>query len=82
MAVIHELFEEFHIVFEYRIHYPAKGLVMLDTGVLFVGIVLRVLIGCICRDPGRDIFSNRFVHLIAIDPWNIAKLVMKGPEDI
>jgi len=46
--VVHELLEELGVVLEDGGHDSAEGLVVLDAGVLLVGILLGVLVGGVC----------------------------------
>ena len=48
--VVLELLEELGVVFEHRCNHPFQGLVVLDLGILPVGVLFRVFVGLIFRD--------------------------------
>ena len=56
-------------------------LVVLDAGVLAVGILLRVLVGLVGGNFFRNLVGNAFLHALRISE-QAAELVIKGLHDI
>ena len=55
--IVHKLLEQLRIVLKDGCHYAGQGLVMLNAGILFVGMLFGVLVGRVSRRspawPGR-----------------------------
>jgi len=76
-----ELFEELGVVFEHRGDDTFECSVVLDTGVLAIGVLLRVLVGRVRRDLRWD-----YIHDALLDGFRIveepAELVVERLDDV
>ena len=55
---------------------------MLDPGVLLVGVLLRVLVGGVGRDPVGNVLGDEAVDAVRVGPGDVAELVVEGLEDV
>jgi hypothetical protein len=53
--IIAELLEEFRVVLQDRYHDAGEGLVVLNAGILAVGVLLRVLVGGVMTPTGEKV---------------------------
>ena len=80
--VICELLEELHVVVEHGSHHAPQGFVMLDPGVLPVGVLPGVAVGGVPRNLGRDLLRNEAANPVRVLPGDIPELVVEGLEDV
>ena len=56
---------------------------MLDADILFVRVIHRVLVGGVSANFAGNFLGNELHILsVAIFPFNIAELIVKGPDDL
>lgn len=53
---------------------------MLDAGVLLVGVLPGVLVGCVSCDTVRDVLGDQLVYMVGVSPWNVAELIVEGRD--
>ncbi|KUK56519.1 MAG: hypothetical protein XD80_1883, partial [Synergistales bacterium 53_16] len=75
--IVAELLKELGVILEQRGHHTSEGLVVLDAGVLLVGILAGILVGGVGRDPCRNLLGDQFAHPIGVGPENVAELIVK-----
>ncbi len=81
-VVVAELLEELGVVVQDRDHDPGEGFVVLDPGVLLVGVLHGVLKGGVGGDLGGDVLGDELVDAVGVGPGNVAELVVEGLEDV
>jgi hypothetical protein len=74
--------EQLGVVFEYRGHHARQRLVMLDAGVLLVGVLPGILVGRVGLDAAWDVLGDQLVDAISIAPRDVSKLVVEGLENV
>src|SRR5882672_6586535 len=62
--VVHELFEQLGVVLEHRRHDARERLIVLDAGVLLVGVLLGILVGGVGRYAAGDVLRDQLVHAV------------------
>ena len=80
--VVCELLEELHVVVEHGSHHAPQGFVMLDPGVLPVGVLPGVAIGGVLGNLGRNLLCNEASNAVLILPEDVPKLIVEGLEDV
>ena len=60
----------------------AERLVVLDAGVLLVGVLHGVLVGLVGGDLRRDLLGDQPADPVGVGPGDVAELVVEGLEDV
>jgi hypothetical protein len=50
---------------------------VLDAGVLFVRVLLRVLVGGVGGDAVRNVFGDELVDAVRVGPLDVAELIVE-----
>jgi hypothetical protein len=80
--VVAVLLEKLGVVLEYGHHHATQRFVVLDAGILFVRVLLRVLISPIGCNAARDLLGNELVHPVGVRPRDVAELIIEDLEDV
>ncbi len=80
--VVRELLEQFRIVLEHCRHHARQRLVVLDAGVLLVGVLLGILVGRVRCHASRNVLGDELADTFGVGPGDIAELVVEGLDDV
>src|SRR6266478_2319911 len=80
--IIAVLLEEFGVVLHKPDNNSRERLVVLNAGVLLVGVLLGIAIGRIGGDALRDIFRNQLADAITVLPLNVAELFIEHQQNV
>src|SRR5581483_11477287 len=80
--IVAELLEKFGVVGQQIRNDPLKRLIVLDAGVLPVGVLLRVLVGFIGRYLRRYLLSDHLPDFVSVFPVDVAKLLIERLDDV
>ena len=80
--VVFKLLEELHVVVEHGSHHALQGLVMLDPGVLPVGVLPGIAVGGVPSNLGWNLLRNEAANPILVLPGDIPELVIEGLEKV
>jgi len=80
-GVVAELLEQFSVVGQQLQHHAVKRLVVLQFGVLLVGVRLRILISLVLRHTRRDILGDDLADLVLVLPLDVAEQIVESLDD-
>lgn len=81
-VVVHELLEELRVILHQGQHGSLQGLVVLNSGILLVGVSLGVLVGGVLGNPGGNRFGDELSDPIGVLPRDITEVIVEGLEDV
>ena len=81
-GIVAELLEQLGVVLHHSDDDAPERLVVLDPGVLLVGVLLRVLVGRVRRDLRRNFLGDQFSDAVGVIPGDVAELIVEGLEDV